>query len=168
MKSALNQQSKRNCSQWFWYTANSCKPWSPRSSSHNCATQHYLWLWQSKGCCVCAQHQPLWKTLANTNLNKIFHMELDYCKKHWTASCDIVHTMNWAENNTQVLHMPKLQSSIPLAWRGRQLSVNYTIFNTAVQCHGTDICRKIKSHSCLLRFPLTSSILHNFIHWNLV
>lgn len=168
MKSALNQQSKRNCSQWFWYTANSCKPWSPRSSSHNCATQHYLWLWQSKGCCVCAQHQPLWKTLANTNLNKVFHMELDYCKKHWTASCDIVHTMNWAENNTQVLHMPKLQSSTPLAWRGRQLSVNYTIFNTAVQCHGTDICRKIKSHSCLLRFPLTSSILHNFIHWNLV
>lgn len=34
MKSALNQQSKRYCSQWFCYTKNSCKPRSPPFHPH--------------------------------------------------------------------------------------------------------------------------------------
>lgn len=54
------------------------------------------------------------KTLANTNLNKVFHTELYYCKKHWTVSWDLVHTMNWAEDNTQVPHMPELQTVLLL------------------------------------------------------
>lgn len=28
-----------------------------------------------------------------------------------------------------------------------------TAFNTSVQHHGTEICRKLNKHSCLLRYP---------------
>lgn len=74
----------------------------------------------------------------------------------------------WIEQRTTPKCPTCLNSSFtPLAWRGRQLSVSI-IVNTAVQCHGTDICRKLNRHSCLLRFPLTSSILQNLIHWNLL
>lgn len=59
-----------------------------------------------------------------------------------------------AEDNTLVPHMPGSYSNeFYSSWMRRKAAKwNCSIFNTAVQHHCTQICRKLNKHSCLLRY----------------
>lgn len=108
MKSALNQQSKRYCSQRFCYTTNSCKPWSPLSSTHNYTTHHHLQPWKSKGCCVCAPHRHCGRLLQPQIWIK--SSTQSYIAARSTELLHVTLFIPWidsrAEDNTLVPHMP--------------------------------------------------------------
>lgn len=78
------------------------------------------------------------------------------CRKHRTASWPCSYYQLTAEQRTipwcLACQAPTLINFTPLGWGGKQLSANCIIFNTAVQQHGTEICRKLNKHSCLLRY----------------